>query len=229
MAERKMDCRIPTVEEIYEECHREAFFAKRSVYPKRLRNFGKILTDEKRELLVRFQDFIRRNFGSVDWRLYVKACVRYYRGKFDLKLLGSLAANRAYRMYVSYSRLSEAQSEDGIYCDILNSIRFIRDFSAENGVTVKGYFSDREGAVPIAVRHIYAGTVSLYFYACLDRELNFRIFGDIPDDVFYELFNVPRNEFLSLMVGKRREAIAIKPKVASIINSVNCKFKKAME
>lgn len=224
-----MNYRIPSIEEIYEEYHREVFFVAKSIYPRRLKNFGKIIDSEKRELLVRFQEFIKRNFGSVDWKLYIKACARYYKRKFDLKLLGSLSANKIYRMYVSYSKLSDEQSIDEIYDDILNSIKFIKNFSSENEMTIKEYFTNRENAVPVIVKHIYAGTVSLYFYACLDPELNFRIFGDIPDDVFYEMFNISRNEFLNLFISKKRESILVKAKIFNIINNINEKFSKVLE
>ena len=60
-----MNYRIPSIEEIYEEYHREVFFIAKSIYPRRLKNFDKIIDSEKRELLIRFQEFIKRNFGSV--------------------------------------------------------------------------------------------------------------------------------------------------------------------
>jgi hypothetical protein len=224
-----MNFKIPTIEEIYEEYHRETFFAMKSVYPRRLKNFNKIITVEKRELLKRFQDFVKRNFGSVDWKLYVKACAKYYKRSFDLKILGSLGANKIYRSYIAYSKMSDERSADDIYDDILNSVKFIKDFASENGISVKGYFQNRESVIPIVIKHIYAGTVSTYFYACLDTELNFKIFGDIPDDVFYELFNVSRNEFLSMFIAKKRDSILTKAKVFKVINTINEKFSKALE
>lgn len=224
-----MNIRIPTIEEIYEEYHREVFFATKSIYPRRLKNFDKIIDSEKKELLTRFQSFIKRNFGSVDWKLYIKACARYYKRKFDLKILGSLNGNKIYRMYVSYSKLSDEQSTDEIYDDIINSIKFIKDFSDENSISVKEYFLDRSSVVPIIIKHIYAGTVSLYFYACLDFNVNFNIFKDIPDDVFYEMFNVSRNEFLENFIKSKHDIIICKSKIFNIINNINKKFSKILE
>ena len=221
--------RIPTIEEIYQEYYRETFFATKGIYPKALKNFDKLLDSSKRELLMRFQSFIRRNNGEVDWKQYVKACAQYFKTRFELKVLGSLNGNKIYRTYVKYNSIQKDKDQDSIYLEIVNSVRFIKEFAKENCISLKEYFKNRDSVVPVVLKHIYSGTVSLFFYACLDRELVFKMFSDIPDDVFLELFNFSRNEFLDLVTQTKRDIVLRKAKVFKIINILNEKFSEVLD
>ena len=82
--------RIPTIEEIYNEYHRECFFAKKQAYPRSIKNFDKVLTPDKKEFLLKFQNMIKRNSEIIDWKIYIKACAQYFKRPFDLKILGSM-------------------------------------------------------------------------------------------------------------------------------------------
>ena len=199
--------RIPTIEEIYEEYYRETFFAERQIYPQRLKRFDKLLDASKTEILNRFQNFIKRNFGLVDWKLYIKACAQYFKRKFDLNILGSLNGNKIYRSYISYNKTSDDKDTASIKDDIVNTIKFIKEFAKENDISIKEYFLNRDDLIPIVLKHIYSGTTSLFFYACLNHDVNFLIFSDVPDDVFYELFNCSRNEFLNMLISTKRDVI----------------------
>lgn len=216
-------CKIPTIEEIYNEYHRETFYAMKSFYPKSIKNFDKVITPDKKELLLKFQSFIRRSWSIIDWRLYIKACAQYFKRNFDIKILGSLSGTKIYRSYINYNKMSLEKTADEIRDDIVKSLKFITLFAKENEQTVSQYFKDREQLLPLVLTHIYSGTVSPYFYACLRSETVFRIFGDIPDDVYFELFNCSRNDFLQYNIGEKRDKILCKSALFDMINNIDNK------
>jgi len=220
-----MNFKVPSIEEIYDCYHRETFFAQRSFYPKSIKNFNKILTPEKTELLKKFQKFIIRNQEMVDWKLYVKACASYFKRNFDLKVLGSLNANKIYRTYVEYVKIGDSKTPDQIYDEVISSLKFLKEFIADNRLTFKDYFYNRDDIIPVIIRHLYAGTVSFSFYACLDPITCFKIFQDIPDDVFFEMFKCSRNDFLQFFINDRRQKMICMSKVLPIINKLEGKFK----
>lgn len=216
--------KIPTIEEIYNEYHRETMYACKNIYPKSIKNFDKILNDQNIELLKRFQNVINSNIDSMNWKIYIKACSIYFRGRFDLKILGSFKGNKIYRDYLSYNNLNFEKSNEDIKSDIINSILFLKDFLKETGLSPKEYFFNRESIIPLILKHIYAGSISLYFYACFSMNKNYKIFINIPDDVFYELFNCNRNDFIENHIYKKHDKIIRIAILNDIINKINEKF-----
>lgn len=219
-----MNYKIPTIEEIYNEYHRETFYASKGFYPKSIKNYDNILDNIKTELLIRFQNLIKRNFDMIDWKIYIKACAQYFKRNFDLKVLGSLQGNKIYRTYLSYNNIKEFSDND-IINEIVSSLKFIKVFCDKNSMKIHEYFLDRASVIPIILTHLYAGSVSAYFYATFDRDRVFRIFNDIYDDVYYHLFNCSRNEFLTNNIFNKHDKILCSPKIFNIINNINNKFK----
>lgn len=224
-----MSIGIPSIQEIYNCYHRETFFAAKSFYPKAIKNFDKIITPDKKELLKRFQSFIKRNNDLIDWKIYVKACAQYFKRNFDLKILGSLNGNKIYRTYVSYKKLSDERTQDEIYDDILNSLKFLKDYVKLNEMTMAEYFKDRSTTIPISLKHIYSGAVSEYLYACFNESTVFKMFSDIPDDVFFELFNYSRNDFFEFGISVKRQKIICMSKIFNIINNISDKFASVLQ
>ena len=59
---RKKMWTIPTIEEIYNEYHKQKFFQRNGIYPKTIKNFDSLLNDsKKKEFLLRFQNMIKSN------------------------------------------------------------------------------------------------------------------------------------------------------------------------
>lgn len=218
-----MNYRIPTIEEIYNEYHKMTMFESKGFYPKSIKNFDKILNKTKIELLTKFQNVIKRNYDLIDWKLYIQSCAKYFKGNFDLQILGSLKGNKIYRLYVNYKNFEKTDQE--IELEIINSLKFIKLFCTENKMTITEYFHDRNTNFPIIIKHLYSGAVSFYFYAVFHYSDVFKIFGDIPDDVYYELFNCARNDFLDNNINKKHDKILNSKKLFSIINKINISLK----
>lgn len=82
--------KIPTVEEIYNEYHKQTFFIRNGVYPKTIHNFESLYEDERKVQQIKyFIEFIKRNRASVDWKLYILALTKVLKNRYDLKYLGS--------------------------------------------------------------------------------------------------------------------------------------------
>lgn len=212
-------CRIPTIEEIYNEVHRENFFVLKGFYPKGIKNFDRVIDTTKREFLSRFQQNIRKNVDLIDWKLYIKANAQYFKGRLEIKTLGSLQANKVYRRFVEYNKGLQ-KSPDDIKHDIIRSLKYIKDFCEENELTLKEYLLDRQNYIPSILTHLYSGAVSPYLYALFPSDQMFLAFGDIPDNVYQELFRCSRNELLEYNFKAKREKILSYPNLKEIINKL---------
>ena len=217
-------CRIPSLEEIYNELHRENFHALKGFYPRSIKNFDSILDKEKRELLMRFQQLIKKNVGLIDWKIYIKANAQYFKGRLQLKTLGSLQAGKIYKTYIEYNKTAPKTPED-IRGEIIRSLKFINIFCEENGMSLRQYFLDRENYIPVILTHLYSGSVSPYLYALFPQEQLFLAFGDIPDDVYEELFHCSRNELLEYNIKQKRDTILSYSVLQDLINKVERKVK----
>lgn len=219
-----MNFTVPTIEEIYDEFHRQKLHATKGVYSRPLKNFDKLLADPaKREYLVRFQNMIRRNLAAMDWRIYVRACAELLKHRFDLKVLGSVTGNKLYREYLNCRMLSE-DTEENICAEIVRSLKFVQDYSKADGMSFEEYFDVGGQAIPLALNHLYSGTVSIYLYAALPRNYVWARMTAYGDDVFEELFEKSKNEFFETILAPKREAIVRFPKAYGLVLKLERKF-----
>lgn len=211
--------KIPTIEEIYNYYHRETFYAMKKVYPKAIKNFDSLYENKERvEYLKRFQLMLERNRDSVDWKLYIKALAQVFEKRFDIKLLGSFAGNKIYRDYVKCLYLDD-NDEESMYKKIVQSIQFLSEYLKANNFKFADYFKENKDTNPLALQHIYAGTVSVYFYACLDKDKLNGLF-DYPDDLFLELFKLTKQEFLETYILSKRSYLLTYTKILKLIEKM---------
>lgn len=216
--------RIPSIEEIYNEYHRQTFFAMNGVYPKTIKNYDKILSDpKKKEFLLKFQNMIKRNIDSVDWKLYIFACASLLKNRFDLKILGSLAGNKLYRNYINYI-LTEEQQFQYIYDEILRSIKFLGFYFKENNLDINSYILSDISTIPLSLKHIYSGTISIYFYAAINSYKVYSWLNQYPEEVFQELFKLTKEEFMNNLLESKRCEIIKYPKIRSICDKLDARF-----
>ena len=119
---------IPSLEQIYNEYHKQTFFAMNGTYPKTMVNFDKLLANKTAtELIKKFQELLKRNRDSINWRLYIEALAQYYKSRFDLRYLSNLAGIKIYRNFVQ-EKYKDKDSEDDIYNSIINSLIFLNAY-----------------------------------------------------------------------------------------------------
>lgn len=220
-----MNWKIPTIEEIYNEYHRQTFFIMNGVYPKSIKNFDSLYNDPiKTQHLLKFQEVLKRNRASIDWKLYILALAKVMKNRYDLKLLGSFGGNKIYRDYIKY--LSTKQdTETEIYTTIISNLQFLFAFLKENELTFLDYFKEDAALIPLALKHIYSGTISVYFYACFPQHVIAK-WLNYPDDVYYELFNLSKYEFLQTYIISKRQNLLTSIKIKQLIDMLEQKLNK---
>ena len=214
---------IPSIEEIYQYYHRETMYAMKGFYPKKITNFEKCISEANMELLKRFQHFIEKNENLINWKLYIIAVSKYFKQRFDLKILGSLAGTKIYKQYLSFIDEPSNLTEEEIKKEIANSLLFLKLFFKSNNVEFNNYFSIDKNLIPLSLKHIYSGSVSKYFYACFPFERIIRFFYPYTNDVFFELFNVSKNEFIEIIDQKRKNILKYQS-IKEIIHKIEEKF-----
>lgn len=215
---------IPTIEEIYNEYHKQTFYYMNGVYPKTIKTFKALQNQNKVEYLKRFQQMIKRNRESLDWKLYIKAIASIMKNRFDLKILGSLAGTKLYRDYVKCLYQSK-NSEEEIYNDIIKSLTFINEYIKYNQISFNQYFEIDKDIIPLSIKHIYSGTISLYFYACFSSDI-LAILLNYPDDIFQEYFQLNKYEFIQTYILNKRIEIMKYPKILKLIEKFEEIYKK---
>lgn len=216
---------IPSIEELYNEFHKQTFFARNGVYPKRIQNFKNLYDDQRKvAYLNHFINFLKRNSESVDWKLYILSLAKVLGNRFELRHLGSFGANKIYRDYIKMLQLDKNNDEE-IYNDIINSLQFLIGYLKANEYSFKDYLNNESSIIPVSLKHIYAGTISLYFYACFPIQVLNKWF-DYPDDIFYELFKVSKSEFFEQSILSKRNKILTITKIQKLILKLEEKFNK---
>lgn len=214
---------IPSIEEIYSYYHRETMYAMKGFYPKKITNFEKCITTSNYELLKKFQKFIERNESIINWKLYIISIAKYYKRRFDLKILGSLGGTKIYRQYLNFIDQPDNLSENEIKLEIINSLKYLKEFIKTNNISFNEYLHFEENLIPISLKHLYSGSISKYFYACFPWNKLIKMFFHFPDDVFYELFNISKNEFIELICYKRKYILKYQL-IKDIIQKIENKF-----
>ena len=214
---------IPSIEEIYQYYHRETMYAMKGFYPKKIVNFDKCLSEANIELLKRFQHFVEKNENLVNWKLYIIALAKYYKRRFEFKLLGSLAGTKIYKQYLAFVDEPNNLTEEEIKNEITKSLLFLKQYLKSNELDFNDYFRIDENLIPISLKHIYSGSISKYFYACFPFERIIKFFYPYTNDVFFELFNVSKNEFIEIIDQKRKNILKYQS-IKEIIQKIEEKF-----
>lgn len=216
---------IPSLEQIYNEYHKQTFFAMNGTYPKTMVNFDKIHNNQNiLQQLKKFQGLLSRNRDAIDWKLYIEALAQNFKTRFDLRILSNLAGIKIYRNYVQ-TKYQNKDNEDDIYNAIINSLVFLNAYLRDSDITFKEYFDLDKETIPIALKQIYAGTISLYFYAAFDPyKVNFEMLN-YPNDIFLQYFSMNKDQFMeNYIINKHKEILKYK-KIKELMEKLQKKFK----
>lgn len=217
--------KIPTIEQIYNEYHKQTFFAMKGIYPKTITDYSKILNNQNVvELLKKFQSLLARNREAINWKLYIKSIALNFKNRFDLRILSNLSGIKIYRNYVQ-SRFGEIDNEQEIYNEIIQSLMFLYEYLKTNEINLKQYFELDKQTIPVALKHIYAGTISLYFYAAFDPcKVSFEMLN-YSNDLFLEYFGINKDDFIQKYIINKHKDILKYKKIKELIEKIQKKFK----
>ena len=217
--------KIPTIQEIYNQYHRQTFYIQNGMYPKPIKNFDTLwLKPNILEYIKKFQNLLSRNRDSINWRIYIQALAQNFKTRFDLRYLSNLAGIKIYRTYVQ-SKFEDLENETEIYNEIIRSLMFINSYLKTNNITFKEYFELDKDTISISLKHIYAGTISTYFYAAFDP---YKVGFDMlvyPNDLFLEYFSMNKEEFMQKYILNKHKDILKYKKIKELIEKIYKIFK----
>ena len=215
--------KIPSIEEIYNYYHRTTMFEMKGFYPRSIKNFEKCLTDSNKELLTKFQNFIIKNGSMINWKLYILSLAKYYKNRFDLKILGSLAGTKIYKQYVNFINSPENLTEKELKEQLVNSLFFLVSYIKDENTTLKEYFNLNSNIIPVYIKHINSGSVSKILYSCFSWDIRVKMFFNTPDDIFYEFFGISKNQFIEILEEQRKIILKYKS-IQEIIKKIENKY-----
>ena len=102
---------------------------------------------------------------------------------------------------------------------------FINSYLKTNNITFKEYFELDKDTIPISLKHIYAGTISTYFYAAFDP---YKVGFDMlvyPNDLFLEYFSMNKEEFMQKYILNKHKDILKYKKIKELIEKIQKIFK----
>ena len=150
---------------------------------------------------------------------------KYYKRRYDLKILGSLAGTKIYKQYVEFINSPENLSESELKERILSSLTFIVNYIKDNNIkSFKDYFTKDQSIIPVYIKHINAGSVSKIFYSCFTWENRGKLFFNTPNDIFYEFFNISKSSFIESLEQQRKIILKYKS-ILNIIKKLENKIK----
>lgn len=221
----KIYFKLPTLEEVYNEFHKQKFFMRNGVYPRTIKNFKSLYEDERKVQHIKFfLEFLNRNRSAVDWKLYILALAKVLNQRFELKHLGTFGGNKIYRDYIKSINLDNSNIDE-IYNNIVSTLVFLNGFLKENEMSFFEYFNDDAELIPLSLKHVYAGTISIYFYACFPSHVLAKWFN-YPDDVFQELFQLNKYEFLDKYFVTHRNLLLTNNKTQQLVMKLEATFSK---
>lgn len=205
-----------TAEEIYNEYHKQTFYAQKGIYPKAIKNFDKQKEKDAWAYFERFANMVNDNGGQIDYKLYIHALTKFYQGRFNPKMLSHPKGIKIYRNYVNV--LNSTVDDDKIVDSALRGIQFSINYCLENGIPdFDGYVFENQNLIPTLAKHFRAGSICKFYLALIP---NIKlIIGGFPADVQRDYFET----FLSEYTTTRALTIA-QPKLRNISDNIESLF-----
>ena len=210
-----------TPEELYSLWHFETNRVKGRIV-RRVKNFEQA---KKRETWKHFEllsSFVRRNHGHVDGAIYIRALAERFGGWFDPKIFCKPRATKIYKEHVEKLRVDT--DPDSIREHVMHSIKFVVRFCKAKGLSdIYEYLSDDACLIPTMLKHLSAGSISMYFLASIS-EIRGVVAGypqDCIDDyasTFEEDYAVHRTRLVALG-RKSKEFEKLYINVENIVNT----------
>ncbi len=153
-------------EELYSIFHIETnACAGRQV--RRVKNFDKAKAKDTWKYFESLSAFMYRNNGHVNPELYIRAMAQHYEGWFNPNLFGKPKSIGIYKTYIN--ELHKNTDPAQIKKQIIDSIGFVvRYCCAKDLKNIYEYFDEDKYMIPTMLKHLHAGSISLYFLTCID-------------------------------------------------------------
>ena len=88
-----------TAEDICREFHKHTVFYKTGSYPRAIKNFDKQKAKSEWVYFERLAQMVDNNAGMINYRIYIEALAKHYRGWFKPSILPSMKAIKIYKVH----------------------------------------------------------------------------------------------------------------------------------
>jgi hypothetical protein len=170
-----------TAEDIYTIYHRETNLAAGRIV-KTVKNFTNAKAKDTWVHFEKCANFITRNRGQVNAKIFIKSLAAYYEGWFDPKFLGGQRSIKIYKEYVKTQE--EVANPAHIRTELLRSIAFVSKYCKTRGIDFDTYIMEDQYLIPTILKHFNAGSVSLYFMSSVAGMKE--TLESFPQDVVYD-------------------------------------------
>lgn len=131
-----------------------------------VKNFAKAKEREYWSCFEQFAQMVNRNMGKINYKIFITALADQYGGYYNPCNLTKRRSIKIYRAYVKEREINS--SGKAMKEHIMRSLKFIAIFCAENNIkTFNEYLCHDMYMIPSVLKHLNAGSVSVYFLACI--------------------------------------------------------------
>jgi hypothetical protein len=192
--------------------------AIKNVHVRRCKNFDKAKQKDDWKFFEGLAGLINRNNGQIDATLYIRGLAKYFNGWFKPEILVTRKAITIYKDYIK--NIEDECDPTKIKQNIIDSIRFIIYFCKKHQINcLEDYLSHDLYLIPSVLKHLNAGSISLYFFANVP---NIQIYlANYPQDTLNEYFDKYRPKFdvFRMRVVNNKELKKIMDGVSVIISA----------
>jgi hypothetical protein len=180
--------KLPTIENIIVEYHRNIMFYKTGSYPRPMKNIheSKYFNDESRYKahFEKFIKFVERNDGHIDWKLMIEALADFFKGWFNPMFLSNQKGIKIYKNYIEAKKL--AKKED-LLTEVKKNLRFVIEYIKSGNLSnVDEYLTEGQYLIPSIGKHLSSGSISPYFLVIVPDIKS--IINALPPDMKNEYF-----------------------------------------
>ncbi len=212
---------FPNPEEIYSYYHSEAFKLKNGFYPKNIIDFSKIKNNPNWIYFEKFSKMVENSCNLINWRLYIKSLISFYKGYFNPKILCSQSSIKIYKTEIQL--LEQDSNIKNIEKRVDESIKNIIKYMKENNFSnLNQYLLENSELFPTLSKHLYSGFISKYFLVLIPNIIS--IINIFPIDVKNEYFE----DFLKEYEINRNKILG-SSRLRKISDHIESFFKKAVE
>lgn len=156
---------IVTAEECYSYWHKEYHrFEGQNV--RAVKNFSNAKKRDYWDFFEQFASMINRNIGKINYRIFITALADQYGGYYNPCNLVKRKSLKIYRAYIKEKQANN--SSKSMREHIFKSLKFIVKYCNENGIkNFNEYLCHDMCMIPTVLKHLQAGSVSVYFLACI--------------------------------------------------------------
>ena len=187
-------------QQIYSEFHKWRTWKSQKIFPKRIVNFDKIFekNPEAKTACEKFAQFINRNNGMIDYKIFIKACILNNDNNYvNINIINNKKSIGIYKKYIKRIR----ESDDELEQRFLDSLTFVIKYCVEFNITFDEYCSEGAYGYPTLLKHYNAGSIDVVFLIAIPGFIY--ILEQYQEDIIHDFFDI--DDFL-----KYSERIAMK-------------------